>query len=601
MSQLISFEEAKHLLDSLLTFCPKISKQYVADHKQIDPKTIEAICLQAQSILQTEESFIELRDEDKYDTRKISKTILIGDIHGQYYDLIRILHSQKLNERTRFIFLGDIVDRGPNSTECVLIVLLMKILWPKQCFIIRGNHECPEINRAYGFEKECNDCFEDDIAIWAMFNAVFQFFPLCLSIHDRIFCVHGGISPSLDSLDSLRNINRNDLLVIPDEGLVTDLTWADPHESASQQSSNGFAENDRGCSYIFSETIAKKFCEKFGFDFICRAHQCVQDGYEFFGGKSLLTIFSASNYCGDTGNFGAILSINSNLECDIVIYEPLDSTELIGSSSSSSISKKQYSFVTKNPTEFYGSRLLFPTYTASSSSSSSSSSSIYPTQARRYTNEPNEPNEPYHPGIVQMSDMKQFVKENEHGLTKNYHQRRDKSPPPFRTRSDKQNKYNKYHAVSKFSADDSHVSLMQHEKQHRLMDNNNTPIHLVEQQQKKRTIQNLRVFSPKSSSPAREKKELSRMKPPDLSMNEELHTIHHKNYYNKKYSAKSSLHSGVVPFRMKKTSSNTGGGGEGGEGKKEEGQKEEGKKEEEEKEKDAAEIKYDTATSVQVL
>lgn len=380
------------LFCDLLLFKPKIeviNNELTATHfsfqkYNLDPiYTIESICIEAIEFFKKESLFLELDSNDQYLTSTIEKTYVIGDIHGQYYDLIRIIHSQKISLNTRFIFLGDIVDRGPNSIECLLLILLMKILFPNNCFLIRGNHECIETNRYYGFDQECKKVFPDNNHtnfIWSTFNVVFWYLPLCISLHEKIFCVHGGISPQITDLNKLRDMKHEK--IIPSEGLITDLLWSDPSESITEK----FLPNDRGCSYIFSKESAKEFCEKFNFSFICRAHQCVQNGYEFFSDHHLITIFSASNYCNESSNFGAILRVeyqdSDELPCDIILFEPLDSTNI----------KQNNSFLTSNITDFFDEK----------------------TQ--------------YSPKV----DIQEFVKENINTVSKNYDKKRSKSPIPFR-------------------------------------------------------------------------------------------------------------------------------------------------------------------------
>ena len=258
------------------------------------------------------------------------KTVFVGDIHGQLHDLLRVLHSQKLGAGLRYVFLGDIVDRGQWSIECVTIVFLLKLCYPQSVFLLRGNHECPLINRVYGFRDECLQRYgnEDGGRVWAHVNAAFQMMPLCADVAGRIFCTHGGISKDLlkkDSLKTLNSIDRNAMLTIPSQGLACDLTWADPvdPEDKNKRTHKRFAPSDRGCSVVFSESVAQEFCAMHGFDFVCRAHQMVQDGYEFFANRCLVTVFSASNYCGSCGNSGAVLIVDSDMNADFATFMPL--------------------------------------------------------------------------------------------------------------------------------------------------------------------------------------------------------------------------------------------------------------------------------------
>lgn len=127
--------------------------------------------------------------------------------------------------------------------------------------------------------------------------------------------MHGGLSPDLTNLEQIKKIVRP--TDIPEQGLLCDLLWSDPDKQA-----NGFGSNDRGVSVTFSPTIVENFCKKHDLDLICRAHQVVEDGYEFFAGRSLVTVFSAPNYCGEFDNSGAMMSVDENLMCSFQILKP---------------------------------------------------------------------------------------------------------------------------------------------------------------------------------------------------------------------------------------------------------------------------------------
>jgi serine/threonine-protein phosphatase PP1 catalytic subunit len=191
---------------------------------------------------------------------------------------------------------------------------------------LRGNHECPDTNGNYGFREECDAYVSRHAStsggvsgknLWDKINGVFQWMPLCASVEDRIFCVHGGLSPELKDLKQLCDIDRNTLFKIPDKGLVCDLLWSDPDKHEI-----GWGKNERGCSYTFGPKIVEDFCEKHQFDLVCRAHQVMDHGYEFFCRRKLATVFTASNYCGDYGNRGSVLHVDPELCCSLVVMLP---------------------------------------------------------------------------------------------------------------------------------------------------------------------------------------------------------------------------------------------------------------------------------------
>ena len=129
-----------------------------------------------------------------------------GDTHGQYHDLLRIFDLGQYPPHTNYLFLGDYVDRGRQSIETVTLLFCYKILYPNNFFMLRGNHECSYINRLYGFYDECVEQYNP--TMWKDFCDVFNYLPIAAIIDDKIFCIHGGISPELNSLDDIRNITR---------------------------------------------------------------------------------------------------------------------------------------------------------------------------------------------------------------------------------------------------------------------------------------------------------------------------------------------------------------------------------------------------------
>ncbi|KAJ1360605.1 hypothetical protein KIN20_019626 [Parelaphostrongylus tenuis] len=201
--------------------------------------------------------------------------VIVGDIHGQYFDLLRMFSkfsegNQHGSMRVKYIFLGDYVDRGRRSLECVCLVLTLKILFPRKYQILRGNHECKGINRVYGFYDELLDRFEKEEAerLWLGFNEVFAWMPLAGLVGKKILCMHGGISAYLNSLDDIRRIARP--LEEPNVNpLAMDLLWADPMLNIQ-----GYAPNTvRGVATFFGEDAVVHCCQKLKIDLIVRAHQ----------------------------------------------------------------------------------------------------------------------------------------------------------------------------------------------------------------------------------------------------------------------------------------------------------------------------------------
>lgn len=270
-------------------------------------KEIQFLCKKCRKILSQQDVLLNLSSPIK----------VCGDIHGQFYDLLRLFGFGGYPPNSNYLFLGDYVDRGKQSIETISLLFALKIKYPENIFILRGNHESSKINRIYGFYDECKKRYGK--RIWKLFGETFNYLPIAAIIEGKIFCIHGGLSPTLFSLEQIQKIQRP--TEIPDEGLLCDLLWSDPNSRAL-----GWMENDRGISYVFGVDIVESFLLKFGFDLICRAHQVVEDGYQFFGKKQLVTIFSAPNYCGEFNNAGAIMYVDKTLMCSFQALKPQDKT-----------------------------------------------------------------------------------------------------------------------------------------------------------------------------------------------------------------------------------------------------------------------------------
>jgi serine/threonine-protein phosphatase PP1 catalytic subunit len=232
---------------------------------------------------------------------------ICGDIHGQFYDLLQLFELGGYPPEKNYLFLGDYVDRGKQSIETICLLLAYKIKYPENFFLLRGNHECSSVNRVYGFYDECKRRYS--IKLWKNFIDVFNCLPIAAVIDDSIFCCHGGLSPELIFISQIKNILRP--TDVPDYGLLCDILWSDPDENAT----DFFGVNERGISVTFSKKLLEQFLKDNNLDMLIRAHQVVEEGYEFFGDKKCVTVFSAPNYCGMFDNSGAMIVVDENLKC----------------------------------------------------------------------------------------------------------------------------------------------------------------------------------------------------------------------------------------------------------------------------------------------
>ncbi|XP_017868182.1 PREDICTED: serine/threonine-protein phosphatase alpha-3 isoform-like [Drosophila arizonae] len=238
---------------------------------------------------------------------------VVGDIHGQFSDLLRMLEHCRYPPEASYLFLGDYVDRGKNSVETITLLLSLKLIYPNKVFLLRGNHESQSLNRVYGFYDECKRRYT--VKLWKTFVDCYNCMPVAAIISDRIFCCHGGLSQSLTKLDDINALIRP--TDVPEEGLMCDLLWSDPDIYKF-----GYTASDRGVSFLFGRDVIDKFLRKFDFDLICRAHQVVEDGYEFFAKRQLVTIFSAPNYCGMFDNAGASMGVDKDLVITFDVLRP---------------------------------------------------------------------------------------------------------------------------------------------------------------------------------------------------------------------------------------------------------------------------------------
>lgn len=272
-------------------------------HVNLTEQEILNVCRKSREIFLSQPMLLELMAPIK----------IVGDIHGQYSDLLHMLEFGGRPPTANYLFLGDYVDRGKQSLETICLLLAYKIKYPENFFLLRGNHECASINRIYGFYDECKRRY--NIKMWKTFTDCFTCLPVAAVVAEKIFCVHGGLSPEHHSMDQIRRIARP--TDVPDSGIICDLLWSDP-----DQSIEGWGENDRGVSYVFGGKVVQKFLKTHDLDLVCRAHQVVEDGYEFFAKRRLCTIFSAPNYCGEFDNAGAIMKVTPTLVCSFQVYGP---------------------------------------------------------------------------------------------------------------------------------------------------------------------------------------------------------------------------------------------------------------------------------------
>ena len=265
------------------------------------------LCFTVRCILCTESNVIDIQ----------SPVIVCGDIHGQFYDLLHLFEVGGPLPDNQYLFLGDYVDRGIYSVETITYLLLLKAKYPTRIHLLRGNHESRMITQDYGFYEECIEKYQT-ISVWTSFMEVFDYFSVSALIDNSIYCVHGGLSPHLRTIDQIRYcIDRN--IEIPHEGPFCDLMWSDPEDDEE-----GMRMSSRGAGYLFGKKPVDEFCQINNVSLIARAHQLVMQGYEYHFDKKLVTVWSAPNYCGRCDNIASIMRVSEDGSQEFTTFDYVD-------------------------------------------------------------------------------------------------------------------------------------------------------------------------------------------------------------------------------------------------------------------------------------
>lgn len=285
----------------------RVLKDHLHDEGRVAKADCLAIIQHTGDIFAREPNLLELMDP----------ITIIGDIHGQFYDLIKILDLAGDLDCTKYLFLGDFVDRGTFSIEVLLLLYALKLNYPTSVFLTRGNHESRQLTSHFNFRSECLNKY--DLEVYNTIMESFDKLPLACIINKKFLAVHGGISPSLEKLSNITSLCR--FCEIPRKGLLCDLLWSDPIDTDIGSSPEKFKPNlIRDCSYYYGSIAVNDFLTKNKLLSIIRAHEAQVDGYKMhkWNGNSefpvVITVFSAPNYCDIYNNKGAILKlINQNL------------------------------------------------------------------------------------------------------------------------------------------------------------------------------------------------------------------------------------------------------------------------------------------------
>ncbi|KAK9185493.1 hypothetical protein WN943_025849 [Citrus x changshan-huyou] len=292
---------------------PPVRRQFFLDCNEIAD-----LCDSAERIFSSEPSVLQLKAPIK----------IFGDLHGQFGDLMRLFDEYGSPSTAGdiayidYLFLGDYVDRGQHSLETITLLLALKVEYPNNVHLIRGNHEAADINALFGFRIECIERMGERDGIWAWhrINRLFNWLPLAALIEKKIICMHGGIGRSINHVEQIENLQRP-ITMEAGSIVLMDLLWSDPTENDSVE---GLRPNARGPGLVtFGPDRVMEFCNNNDLQLIVRAHECVMDGFERFAQGHLITLFSATNYCGTANNAGAILVLGRDLVVVPKLIHPL--------------------------------------------------------------------------------------------------------------------------------------------------------------------------------------------------------------------------------------------------------------------------------------
>lgn len=275
----------------------------VREHKPIDENHMICLCRMAKDLFFHEGTLLSL-------TTPIT---VAGDVHGQFYDVLYQLEIGGAPPTTRYLFLGDYVDRGYYSLETFALLLAYKVKYPRDFFLLRGNHECRSVTLEYGFYEEVVQRYGHP-GVWKMCNEVFDMLPMAAVIENKIYCVHGGLSPDIKLVDQVASFERRG--DIPANGPLTDMVWSDPEDI------KGWKMSQRGAGWLFGTMPVRDFCHNNKLKLIARAHQLAQEGYNWFGPDHLLvTVWGAPNYMYRHGNRAAIMRVSDSLDVEFEQFD----------------------------------------------------------------------------------------------------------------------------------------------------------------------------------------------------------------------------------------------------------------------------------------
>jgi len=282
-----------------------ILKSFMASEGRLEIEDARYIIRQASILLRSEPNVLSIP----------APVSISGDIHGQYYDLLQLLNVGGPVESTRYLFLGDYVDRGHFSVEVMLLLFALKITYPSSIFLLRGNHESRHLTEYFTFKLECVHKYNE--SLYEDFLLSFHTMPLAAIVNHQFICLHGGLSPELKTIQDIQAIHR--FHEPPPSGLMCDILWSDPAADfkPADKSIHTNMNEVRGCPYHLTYHAVSEFLNRNKLLSLVRAHEAQDDGFKVLepranGFPSVITVFSAPNYLDSYHNRGSVLHFDGS-------------------------------------------------------------------------------------------------------------------------------------------------------------------------------------------------------------------------------------------------------------------------------------------------
>jgi predicted phosphodiesterase len=296
-------------LDNYLTTLTTPVEQYATKKKNLrlpilPISVFKALCNDAEEIFKSEPLMLHIE----------APIVIVGDLHGHFLDLIRILKLKQCPPYTKYLFLGDYVDKGEFSTETISLILLLKVFYPNHVYAIRGNHEFQEIFKNGGFACELIKLYESPDPV-EYISKTFSQMPIACDIDGFIFCCHGGIGPAINVVEQLSSIPRP--IDNFNNSIVNDLLWSDPSTVCET-----YDKSSRGGGHLFGQTALNMFLSQNMYSLLIRGHQVV-DGCKFELSHKVVTVFSASSYYGTDSNCAGIIHVKRGHKYEKETFPPI--------------------------------------------------------------------------------------------------------------------------------------------------------------------------------------------------------------------------------------------------------------------------------------